>query len=341
MKNKSLKQIFWILIVLNSFINVVSANQKKENIHFSLTYLFQKGYGEQAIYSIYNEEQLLTNLDCLKGRNILEIRFDKENKNSILFAEKIDNLYRVVKLDYIKNEETILFEFEQQIYSFSAFTENSFFWCERCEKSPEPHILYEYDSSTKKIKKLYEVEDIRRSPEYSYEHRYITSVLVNDNYIYFYMNGGFIGDSGSYVINRSTGEVRKHEIDLGWSHPNSRFKNKIIREGSSVTQSEKIRYWESNGRSCVIFDLISFEEIQCTFKKRYERMAGPLILLSDDYFLVPLCIRPIRDSWNNGLFGNNWTVCYTVFDIKKNRAVFNGIVSETNKMHIVDAMLIN
>ena len=89
------------------------------------------------------------------------------------------------------------------------------------------------------------------------------------------------------------------------------------------------------------FDLISFKEIQCTFKKRYERMAGPLILLSDDYFLVPLCISPIRDSWNNGLFGNNWTVCYTVFDIKKNRAVFNGIVSETNKMHIVDAMLIN
>jgi len=63
--------------------------------------------------------------------------------------------------------------------------------------------------------------------------------------------------------------------------------------------------------------------------------------LSEDYFLVPLCIQPFKDSWNNGLFGYNWTVCYTVFDIKKNKEVFKGLVSETYKMRIVDALLIN
>ncbi len=70
-------------------------------------------------------------------------------------------------------------------------------------------------------------------------------------------------------------------------------------------------------------------------------MAGPLILLSDDYFLVPLCISPFKDSLRNGLFGSNWTVCYTVFDIKNNKSVFNGIKTETKIMKLLDAVLID
>ena len=100
------------------------------------------------------------------------------------------------------------------------------------------------------------------------------------------------------------------------------------------------KYYKSESNCCVIFDITTFEEVQCSFKKRYERMAGPLILLSDDYFLVPLCITPLKDSWNNGLFGNNWTVCFTVFDIKNNKSIFNGIKTETKIMHLLDAVLI-
>mgnify|MGYP000851357044 FL=1 len=130
-------------------------------------------------------------------------------------------------------------------------------------------------------------------------------------------------------------------IDIGWSYPGSRYKNKIIREGSSVTQTENMKSFRSDSGSCVITDLNTFEDIQCTFKQRYEQMAGPLVLLSDDYFLVPLCISPFKDSLRNGLFGKNWTVCYRVFDIKKNKTVFDGIGTETDIMRLVDAVLID
>lgn len=335
-----MKRLFCILLLLTSIINISFARSKKEEKYFSLIYLFQKGYGENAVYLIYNGEQLISDLKYLNTRKILEIKLDRNNKDSVLFAEQIDNLYRVIRLNYITNKETVLFEFEQEIYSFSAFTENTFFWCERCEKSREPHILYEYDSRTKKIKKLYEVEDIRKSPEYSYEARFITQVQPDDYFIYFYMDGGFVGDSGNYVIDRQTGAVKKNEIDLGWSWPSGRYKNKLIRQGASVSRTDFTKYYKSESNCCVIFDITTFEEVQCSFKKRYERMAGPLILLSDDYFLVPLCITPLKDSWNNGLFGNNWTVCFTVFDIKNNKSIFNGIKTETKIMHLLDAVLI-
>lgn len=102
-----------------------------------------------------------------------------------------------------------------------------------------------------------------------------------------------------------------------------------------------MKSFRSDSGSCVITDLTTFSDIQCTFKQRYERMSGPLVLLSDDYFLVPLCISPFKDSLRNGLFGKNWTVCYAVFDIKKNKTVFNGIGTETDTMRLVDAVLIN
>ena len=149
-----MKRILCIFILLVSLITNVNAGSKKEQQYISLLYLFQKGYKENATYSIYDGEQLLTNLTCLNNRKILEIRFDRNNKDSVLLAEQIENLYRIIRLNYITNAETVLFEFEQEIYSFSAFTENTLFWCERCEKSPEPHILYEYDSRTKQVKKL-------------------------------------------------------------------------------------------------------------------------------------------------------------------------------------------
>lgn len=330
-----------ILTFFFFLLQIVSCTNEKNDVKsFSLQYIFQKGFGENKLLLIYKDNQLFSNLDSLNNRSILEIRFDRENTDSILFAEKIDNIYRVIRLNYITNEEQIVYDFEQEIYSFSTFTENYFFWCEKCDKSPEPHILYVYDSRTKEIKKLFEVEDILDKRGERYESRFITSVQAYDDTVYFYMDGDFVGDSGSFVIDLSTGSVRKNEIDIGWSTP-SRYKNKIIREGSTVTLSENMKSFNRDGSSCVITDLNTFEEVQCTFKKRYERMAGCLILLSDDYFLVPFCVSPIKDSWRNGLFGINWTVCYSVFDIKKNKPVFNGITTETDSMRLVDAVFTN
>ncbi len=338
---KKLKRLFCILLLLTSIINISFARSKKEEKNFPLLYLFQKGYGQNASYLIYNGEQIISDLNILTNRKILEIRFDRNNKDSVLFAEQIDNLYRVVRLNYITNTETLLFEFEQKIYKFRAFTESAFYWCERCDKNPEPHILYEYDFRTKQIKKLYEVEDIRKNPEYSWEHQYIKDVHADNNFIYFYVEGGFIGDSGYYKIDRITEKVQTDDVQWGWSYPGARHNNKIIRESISVSKSGNTESRERDDKSCVIFDLTTSQEIKCSFKQRYEPMAGPLILLSDDHFLVPLCISPTKDSFSNGLFGNNWTVCFTVFDIQNNKAVFNGIKTETKIMHLVDAVIIN
>ena len=55
------------------------------------------------ILARYNN-QILTELKNLKNRNILEIHFDKENSDSVLFAEKSENLYRVIQLNYITKQ---------------------------------------------------------------------------------------------------------------------------------------------------------------------------------------------------------------------------------------------
>ena len=330
-----IKKIFCFFLVLISFINIASAAKKKENINFSLIYLFQKGFGKTAVYSIYKGEDLISDLDSLKDRIIFEIMLDRNNKDSVLFAEKSNNLCRIVRFNFITNDETVLFEFdfEQEMdkyKNYRAFTENSLFYCNTQENNSKLHNLYEYDSGTKEVTKLFEVNP-----------GYIENVQTDGNLIYLYVNGGFDADSGYYVIDRSTGDVHESKINLGWTSAGGRYNNKLIREGSKVEKYGNMEYWERDEKSCVILDMITFEETKCTFKKRYEAQGGPLILLSEDYFIVPLCIQPIKDSWQNGLFGYDWTVCYTVFDIKKNKAIFNGIVSKTSQMRIVDALLIN
>ena len=333
MKNTNLKKIICILLVFNSLIHVVSAAQKKKNLNFSLIYLFQKWNDENTDYSIYKGEELISDLGCLKNRTIFEIRLDRKNKDSVLFVEKKDNLCRIIRLNFLTNEETVLFEFEQDLdkyRNYRAFTENSLFYCNSRENNSKHHILYEYNSVTKQIVQLFEVDP-----------GYIENVQTDDNLIYLYVNGGFDTDSGYYVIDRSIGEVRESKINLGWTSAGGRYNDKLIREGAKVKKYGNMEYWERDQKSCIVFDMVTFEETKCIFKKRYEAMGGPLILLSEDYFLVPLCIQPFKDSWNNGLFGYNWTVCYTVFDIKKNKEVFKGLISETYKMRIVDALLIN
>ena len=336
MKKSFIKAVTCIVSFMCLLTSLSFAATKKANKNISLLYLFRKDYGERAAYSVYKGEELLVDLDGLKNRWILEIHFDTEKDNTILFAEKADGLYRVLSLDFAKKQEELLFAFEQKNYDFKSFTKKSLFFGERCEKS---NILYEYDSRTGTIKKLYEVEDVYNEKTERYESGFIGNVQADDKNIYFYLHGGFVMDSGSFVIDRSSGEVRKSKINIGWAKPN-RYKNKIIREGAIVKQSKNMMSYSHNGKSCVITDLDTFEEVQCTFKKRYTRMAGPLVLLSDDYFLVPLCITPFRDSIRNGLFYSNWTVCYSVFDIKKNKVVFKGLKTETRIMTLIDAKLL-
>lgn len=109
-------------------------DDKKDTQNFSLLYLFQKGYYDNKIFLIFNGYQMFTELENLKNRNILEIHFDKESSDSVLFAEESENVYRVIRLNYITNEEKILFDLKKEIYRFCTFTKAPLFWCERCEK---------------------------------------------------------------------------------------------------------------------------------------------------------------------------------------------------------------
>ena len=88
------------------------ADDKKDDQNFSLLYLFQKGYSDNKTFSIFTDNQMLAELENLKNRNILEIHFDREHSDSVLFAEKAENVYRIIRLNYITNEEKILFDFE-------------------------------------------------------------------------------------------------------------------------------------------------------------------------------------------------------------------------------------
>lgn len=100
------KQIICILCLFGLIISEVFAAEKKKD--FSILYLFKYS----TSYSVYNGEKLLSDFACLKGRNILELRLDRKNKDSVLLAEKKDKLNRVIRLNYITNKETVLFEFE-------------------------------------------------------------------------------------------------------------------------------------------------------------------------------------------------------------------------------------
>src|SRR5574344_1993106 len=154
----SVCKILTLVFFMFQFISCTSKTNDSKS--FSLRYIFQKGIEENKGLVIYTDNQLFSTLDTLANRNILEIRFDRENADSILFVEKTGNIYRVIRLNYTTNEEQILYNFEQEIYRFRTFTEDYFFWCERCDNNREPHILYVYNSRTKEIIKLFAVEDI-------------------------------------------------------------------------------------------------------------------------------------------------------------------------------------
>ena len=80
------------------------ADDKKDDQNFSLLYLFQRGYSDNKTFSIFTDNQMLAELENLKNRNILELHFDREHSDSVLFAEKAENVYRIIRLNYITNE---------------------------------------------------------------------------------------------------------------------------------------------------------------------------------------------------------------------------------------------
>ena len=329
-----MRKISFIAFLSLIFVSCFASGKKDGD--FTIRYLFGDRYKKQ--FEIYENDSVFSELSNLDGRDILEIRFDRENTDRLLFAEKQENHYSVRSFNYVSCTEKVLFEFEQEIHRFRAFTEDSFFWCERCEKNREPHVLYEYNSKTGEVKKLYEVEDVLRANDsICYENRYRCYVSADDENVFFYVDGGFAGGSGNYILNRKTGAVRKNEMNIGWSSQ-SRFGNKIVREGSSVASGDGVMSWSTDGKSCVITDLDTLKETTCTFKKRYQRQGGKIVLLSDNYLLVPFESQPFRDSIRNGLFGSTWTVRYTVFDIEKNKAVFDGLEKRGGN-YFVDAVL--
>lgn len=80
------------------------ADNKKDDQNFSLLYLFQRGYSDNKTFSIFNDNRMVAELENLKNRNILEIHFDREHSDSVLFAEKAENVCRIIRLNYITKE---------------------------------------------------------------------------------------------------------------------------------------------------------------------------------------------------------------------------------------------
>lgn len=326
-----------ILLSISTFVSFSCSSTRNGCSDIHLEYLFMKGYGKS--YAVYRDGKEIAEPDCLKNRSRLDIRFSEDEVDSLVFAEKDGNIYRVKRLDYVRNEETVLFCFERETGTYRAFTEHSLFWYEKGKESNDPYILYEYDSRTNEVKKLNEAEVLYDESRKGYACAIIGDVYADEHSVFFTVEGFYNKNTGSFVLDRSTGDVRKTDIPAGWFKA-GRYGNKVIREGSKVVKNDDFTYYEADGKSCVITDLDTLKDMKYKFSKRYERQAGPLILLSDEYFLVPLCITPIKDTFRNGLFMSNWTVCYSVFDTVKNKVVFNGLETETKIMSIIDARLI-
>ena len=331
-----------ILIFVMTFSILLPALAKQ---NFEIRYLMKKlkNY-DIAGFSVYENDKLISDLATLQNRKIFGIRFDKKEKDCVLFAEKKGDSYILVRLNFLTEGESVLFSFERANCEFLAYTEDSFFWFERTENDSEPYILYEYDSRTKEIKNRFTVKNkLRDNSEKLYEHCFIEYACANDESIFFFQYGGI--DSANYLVNRKTGEVKKVAEGIVKTAYCPILQDciplctgdamKCLRFVISKRKSETSKY------DFIITDLNTLAETKCKFKKYFEGQGGRLILLSDNYLLVPFKKTPFRDSLRNGLFGFTWTIQYTVFDIAKNKAVFGDFVSRTDELRIVDAILLN
>ena len=319
-----------LFLVLTFLFPLTFASFGKET--FRIRYLFKSSSPNHKNYSVYENDEKVSGLESLNDRNILRIRFDKNNPDNILFAEKNENRYSARKFNFLTNEENVIFEFEKEIYKFMAFTENSVYWREKCGKNND--ILYEYDASTGESRKIFEIADILEWQE-KQNAPIISSVLANAECVFLNCYGTFADDPGSFLIDRKTWDAKR-----------------ISTTCAKTSEGRVAAWWEyafTDGKnlksyafdfseSCTITDLKTLEKTKCKFKKRCE--GGTLILLSDDYILVPFRIKPFSDSIRNGLFKSIWTVQYTVFDIRKNKSVFGGHITRTNEKYILDAVLL-
>ena len=329
------KQILFLLILFTSanFCFAKSGENK-----FNIRYLFWD-YNEKC-HAVYDGNKRIAALPMLNDRKILGIKLDKSNPDLILFAEKKENTYSVNQIDFMKNEKKVLFSFENEIYSFEGFTKTSFFWCDKCENNSEPHILYEYNSTTKTIRRLFEAEDILYNNQAEcYERRFITNFLADENKVFFFMDGGFVHDSGTFCVDLKTGESKRITDACRKIYD---LNNYEVRSEYAVTDGKNIKLciFSAMDDDLIIKNINTLKEVQCRFKKRHEGQAGSIVLLSDDYILVPFATKPFTDSINNGLFGSVWTVCFTVFDLSKNKSVYEGFETRTNKLHLLDAILL-
>ncbi len=325
-----MKRHFLILLFMISM--TVSAVGKET---LKIRYLFRGPYADTQNYAIYENDEKISGLESLRDRKILKIRFDKKEPDNLLLAEKNEKGYSVRKFNFLTKEEIELFNVEKEIQKFNAFTETAFYWCEKSGEKKD--ILYEYNPLTGESRKIFSVEEIPdfQGKEYA---PCISRVMANDEFIFLVCYSTLGDHSGSFLIDRKTGEAKR-----------------ISRSCVKYSEGRMYTWLEnpfSDGRKiksyafdfsdfCTIMDLETLEKRKCSFKKRCEGQGGPLVLLSEDYILVPLAIRPFIDSIRNGLFKSIWTVQYTVFDIKKNKAVFGGHISRTNEKYILDAILLD
>ncbi len=168
-------------------------------------------------YAVYENDEKISELTSLSDRKILKIRFDKNNPDNLLFVEKNENRYSVRKFNFLTNKESVIFEFEKEIYKFKAFTENAFYWREKCGKNSD--ILYEYDASTGESRKIFEIADILEWQ--GKDAPIISSVLANAECLFLNCYGTFADDPGSFLIDRKTGDAKNH-------------KRAIVRHGSII-----------------------------------------------------------------------------------------------------------
>ena len=323
------------LLILTLLISMTLSAFGKET--FKIRYLFKSSYPSRPNYAVYENDEKISELTSLSDRKILKIRFDKNNPDNLLFAEKNENRYSVRKFNFLTNKESVIFEFEKEIYKFMAFTENAFYWCEKCEKNNEPQILYEYDALTGESKKIFEAEDILKKHGERYQSGFISRVMADDEYVFLHCYGTFADNPGSFLIDRKT--LKSKRISTTCKKSQEGYSTAWF--DNPFTDGKKLKSYAFDfSEFCTITDLKTLEKTKIKFKKRHEGQGGPIVLLSDDYILVPLAIKPFSDSIKNGLFKSIWTVQYTVFDIKKNKSVFGGHITRTNEKYILDAVLL-
>ncbi len=330
-----MKKIFCFLFLF--FPGMMFATEK-----VNITYLLMDYSTKELI--IYENDKPVKHLSDFYNYNISNISLDETNKNCLLYTYTTEKKCSLIRLNYKTLEKEILFEFIKDDIDLYGVTKTRLYYS---DYKDDDFILYEYDSITKQIRKLF-YAPAELTPDGKYhELNTIIFLVATDEKIAFNM----LRHSNTWetwIIDRKTWKTRqleeesitmpisgeKVQVRSNWYTPEV-YGNKMLFINRFMYEKDLFKKTDNER---LIINPDTSEKIILYTQKNIS-LYYTCTMISENYLIVPLIIRTIKDDSKDTVSNLVHVVQFKVFDLRTNKPVSDGIELQSDQKALIDAIL--